>query len=200
MAVNKFIMRCFIVCLAIGATQSSFAGEFEFTPWVGQMYSSDLKSVNSGDELSVSSDAHLGFSIAWQDTPNGQGQVLINAVSHDFKSDVDNETYSMDIYYVHFNGIAQFRQQRYVTTVSLGLGGTYVDTTGGEDLYPSLTAAIGTRYEFSDNISLVTELRSYASLTDEDSKLFCNGDDCVAEYDSAIWVDTAISVGIAYKF
>ena len=164
------------------------------------MFSSDLTGADSGDDIPVTDDLHIGLAIAWQDTPNGQGQILINTVSHDYRSDLDNETYSLDIYYAHFSGVAQFRQQNYVTTVSLGAGGAYFDTDVGEELYPSLTAAIGTRYELSENVALVTELRAYATLTDDDDNVFCYQDTCGAAFDGAVWMDTAISVGVAYKF
>ncbi len=190
----------YLACALAISSSSSFATEFEITPFVGQMYSSDLLSSDGETTLSVDSGTNFGVGIAWQDSPNGQGQILLNSVSHDFKSDLDSNNYSIDIIYAHFNGIAQFRQQNYVTTVSLGLGGAYFDTNGGSELYPSATVAFGTRYEFSDELSLVTEIRGYASLVDEKDETFCSNDVCSGQFDEALWMDTSISVGIAYKF
>ncbi|MEW6981594.1 hypothetical protein AAD001_02960 [Colwelliaceae bacterium 6471] len=187
---------CFLVFIAA----PSFASDYELTPFIGQMFSSELIGAESGENISASNDMHVGLALAWQDTPNGQGQILINAVSHDFANEASGLNQSLDIYYAHFSGVAQFRQQNYVTTVSLGLGGAYFDANGGEELYPSLTAAFGTRYEIDTNLSLVTELRAYASLTDDKNGVFCQAEACSAQFDGAVWVDTAISVGVAYKF
>ena len=200
MKLTKRLITSVTPCLAFIFSLPVLAGDYEVTPMVGQMFSPDLASSDSSKTLSVSDDLHIGLAIAWQDTPNGQGQILINTVSHDFNSELDNQRHSLDIYYAHFSGVAQFRQQNYVTTVSLGAGGAYFDTGKEEEIYPSLTAAIGTRYEVADNIALVTELRAYASLTDEENSMFCQGDSCTAAFDGAVWVDTAISVGVAYKF
>ena len=186
--------------LALFISSSSFATEFEITPFFGQTYGSDIISSDGNTDISVDSATNFGIGIAWQDSPNGQGQILFNSVSHDFESDLDGETYAIDILYAHFNGIAQFRQQNYVTTVSIGLGGAYFDTSGGSELYPSATVAFGTRYEFSDGFSLITEIRSYASLVDEKDNGFCSGETCTAQFDDALWLDTSISVGIAFKF
>lgn len=200
MNVKKSFIQTLALTIALLGSLPANAGDYEITPMVGQMFSSDLEGITSGDATSVSDDSHIGFAFAWQDSPNGQGQILINSVSHDFESELDQQTHSLDIFYAHFSGVAQFRQQNYVTTVSIGLGGAYFDAEGGEDVYPSLTAAVGTRYEISNNIAIVTELRTYASLTDEDSDLFCKGDSCSAAFEGAVWIDTAISVGVAYKF
>ncbi|WDE06518.1 hypothetical protein SG34_006250 [Thalassomonas viridans] len=176
------------------------ANGFEITPFIGQMYSTDINGSDGSSELSVSDDPHLGFAFSWQATNQGQGQILINAVNHDFTSDLDQQEHSIDIIYAHFSGVAEFKQQSYSTTVALGVGGAFFDADNGSSLYPSITTAIGTRYEFSKNLSLVTELRLYASLTDEDDDILCQSDTCIASFDGALWLDSAISVGIAYRF
>ncbi|WP_440876461.1 hypothetical protein [Thalassotalea sp. PLHSN55] len=190
-----YIFAC--VCLPLSVAQVQAV---EITPYVGQMFSSDLRDGTSDTDLAVDSATSIGLGIAWQDTPRGQGQVLINYVSHDFENLAGDQEHSLDIIYAHFNGIAQFKQQNYVTTFSIGLGGAYMDSDLADDIYPSATIAIGTRYEFSNNMALVTELRTYATLVDEDEQLFCANDSCAAQFDEALWYDTSISIGIAYRF
>lgn len=178
----------------------TLASDFEITPFIGQMFASNVDSTIDGSKLSLDKGTNLGISFAWQDTPNGQGQVLLNFVSHDFNSPLDNQEHSLDIIYAHFSGIAQFRQQHYVTTFSLGLGGAYFDVDSENDLYPSLTAAIGTRYEFADNLALVTEIRGYMSLIKENEQLFCQDGLCSAKFNETLWTETTLSVGLAYSF
>ncbi len=186
--------------LLILTSHSTWSADLEITPYVGQTFAADLSGIDGESQISIDSATNIGLSFAWQDTPNGQGQVLINAVSHDFSNDLNDQDYSLDVIYAHFSGIAQFRQRHYVTTVSIGLGGSYFDADGGEELYPSLTAAMGTRYEFSQNLSLVTEIRGYASIIDENDDLFCKDDICSAQFDDTLWIETSVSVGVAYKF
>lgn len=176
------------------------AADFEISALFGQMYGSDLKGSNEETTISVDDGGNFSLAIAWQDSPNGQGQIMLNSVSHDFTSDLDEQGYSLDILYAHFNGVAQFRQQSYVTTVSLGLGGAYFDSDAGAEMYPSATLAVGTRYEFSTNLAFITELRGYASVVDENDGLFCQNDVCHAHFDDTLWIDANISIGIAYKF
>ena len=184
---------------SILCSSSTIAGEFEFTPMFGQMFSSDVQGVTSDDSLSVDNAAHIGLGIAWQESPNGQGQILINRVSHEFTSDFDGFEYDIDITYAHFNGVALFKQQNYITTFSIGLGGALIEGNT-EELYLSATAAIGTRYEISDNFAIVTELRGYATLVDDEDDLFCEDDVCVAHFEDSMFLESAISVGIAVKF
>jgi len=186
------LTSCLLLPLSISAN------EFEITPFFGQMYGSDLIAIDNETTISVDSATNYGIAVAWQESPNGQGQILLNVLSHDFTSEFGDD--SLDIIYAHFNGVAQFRQQSYVTTVSLGLGGAYFDAIGGQELYPSATIAFGTRYEFSENLSLITELRGYASLVDEKDNIFCKSENCSAQFDDTLWVDTTISIGFAYKF
>jgi len=124
----------------------------------------------------------------------------LNRVSYDFIG--ENQTNNkLDITYAHFNGIALYRQQNYVTTLSLGLGGTHFDAEqGSEELYPSASVTLGTRYEFTPQMALVTELRAYATLIDEDDALFCQQNMCSANFSDSLWIDSSIAVGIAIKF
>jgi len=196
---KRSICVLFNICIFTYSLTASSA-DWEITPFVGKIFSSDITNYDGESSLSLNDSANYGIAVAWQDSPNGQGQILINHASHDFDSALDTQNYSLDVVYAHFNGIAQFRQQGYVTTVSLGLGGAYFDTDFGEELYPSLTIAFGTRYEFSDNLAFVTEVRGYASVVEEDNDLFCDNDICVAQIDDALWIETTISVGLAYRF
>lgn len=189
------------VCIAVlSCSFSVTATDFEVTALFGKMYGSDLQSSDGQSDIAVDNSGNFGLAIAWQDSPNGQGQILLNKTSHDFNSELDNSTRSLDITYAHFNGVAQFRQQHYVTTVSLGLGGAYFESDNSEDLYPSASIAFGTRYEISNNIALVTELRGYASIVDEKDNTFCSGEICHAKFNDTLWIDSNISIGIAVKF
>ncbi|GLX79304.1 hypothetical protein tinsulaeT_26440 [Thalassotalea insulae] len=195
----KFLSKALIISV-LSCSYSSTAAEFEVQPFFGQMYSADLQSVVDGTELSVDNAMSYGIAFSWQDSPNGQGQLILNAVSHDFNSDLDGQEYSLDILYAHFNGVALFRQQNYVTTVSLGLGGAYFDSDMNQELYPSATLAIGTRYEFSDNLAFITELRGYASIIDNKDNNFCQDDICYATFNEGLWLETNLMIGVAVKF
>jgi hypothetical protein len=179
---------------------TSHARDIEITPFIGKMFSADLINSQNGTDLVVTDDKNYGLAIAWQDSPNGQGQILLNTVSHDFISSSDLQEHSFDITYLHFSGVTQLKQQNYVTTISLGIGATYFETDSKDEIYPSLTMAFGTRYELSKNIALVTELRGYASYIEEDNQLFCQETICHALLEDGLWLDGSISVGLAIKF
>lgn len=176
---------------------SSFA--VEVTPYLGNVFASDFVDASS-EELAVEKGNSVGLGIAWKDGPHGLGQVLIMSTSHEFDTNTGT-TGNMDVIYAHFNGIAQFKQSNYTTTVSIGLGGAYYDVENGkDDIFPSFTAALGTKYQLSQQFAFVTELRSYVTLTDEDNELFCQADNCLAEFEDSLWIETAISVGVTYSF
>jgi len=197
---SKKLVGILVSVLLFTSSFTAWSADWEITPFVGKMFSTDITNADGESSLSLNDSANYGIALAWQDSPNGQGQILFNYASHDFDSALDNQNYSLDVLYAHFNGVAQFRQHGYVTTVSLGLGGAYFDTDFGEELYPSLTVAFGTRYEFSDNIAFITEVRGYASVVEKDNDLFCRDDVCAAQIDDALWIETTISVGISYSF
>lgn len=199
MSISKPLKQSIALSILL-ATTSISAQEFEITPMFGQMFASDMKNTNDGSDLSVDSGSSFGIALAWQDTPNGQGQVLIQSVGHDFKSSVDENTYDLDILYAHFNGVAQFRQPNYISTVSLGFGGAVFDSINGEEVYPSATIAFGTRHEMANNFALITEIRGYATLVDESDDLFCQDEVCHSAFSDSLWLETSLSVGVSYKF
>lgn len=190
------IISIFLTLLAVDTCQ---ANEYEITPFLGFMYSTDIHDSDKSTDISVSDDFHLGLALAWQANKHGQGQILINIVSHDFRSEINDKSTSLNIVYAHFSGVAQFKQQNYMTTLSIGVGGAYFDADNGS-LYPSLTTALGTRYKIDNNFTIVTELRLYASLTDEEDDIFCQSDNCLASFDGALWFEGSISIGIIYPF
>lgn len=195
----------FICCIVISALTlllpfSTYAGGVEITPYVGQMISSDLISSQDGSDLAVDGASNYGLAIAWKDSPNGQGQILFNTVSHDFISSSDLQEHSFDVSYLHFSGITQLKRQNYVTTVSLGIGGTYIETDNKDEIYPSLTFALGTRHELSKSFAIITELRAYASYIEDDNQLFCQGTTCHALIEDSLWLEGSFSVGFAFKF
>lgn len=190
-----------ISATALLLTLATHARDLEITPFIGQMSSSDLSNnQDDGTDLIINGANNYGLAIAWQESPKGQGQILFNTVSHDFISTSDLQEHSFDVTYLHFSGVAQFKQRYYVTTVSLGLGGTYFNTDNKEEIYPSLTIAFGTRYELSKTFAIVTELRGYASYIEEDNQLFCEGTTCHALLENSMWLEGSISVGFAVKF
>jgi hypothetical protein len=198
MKVTSQLKTLALLC-TVFMSNTTIANQFEISVMLGQMYGSDLVAIDNSD-IDVDSGSNIAVGIAWQENVNGQGQILLNRVSHDFTGQ-NNENDTLDITYAHFNGVALFRQQNYVTTLSIGVGGAYFDADqGSEELYPSASVAFGTRYEFAENIALVTELRAYATLVDEDDLMFCQQDSCSANFDDSLWIDSSISVGIAFKF
>ncbi|NQZ21081.1 MAG: hypothetical protein HRT53_03410 [Colwellia sp.] len=196
----NFICAIVISNIAILLSSSAHASDIEITPYIGQIFSSELVNSVDATEVPVDDASYYGLAIAWQDSPNGQGQILINRASYDFISSSDLQEHSFDVTYAHFSGVAQFRQRNYVTTVSLGLGAAYFQTDNKDEIYPSLTIAIGTRYELSKNFAIVTELRGYASYIEEDNQLFCEGASCHALLEESMWLEGTVSVGLAFKF
>ncbi|MCW8866019.1 MAG: hypothetical protein OQK09_09075 [Colwellia sp.] len=181
-------------------SQFSTATEYEVMPIVGYTFSPKLNGGDNTTTLATTDEPNVGLAIAWQDSPTGQGQVLINYITRDFTDNISQSTHSFDTLYAHFSGVALFKERSYTTTFGIGIGATYFDSDFDNVVYPSLTASLGTRYEFSDNLALITELRAYATLTKDDETLFCENDNCLAHFDGAVWFDSQISIGLAYRF
>lgn len=177
-----------------------WANEMEVTTYLGKLFSDELINETSDASLNTTDDKNFGLAFSWQDTPTGQGQLLLNYSSHDYNSQIDNSLKSFDVLYGHFSGVALYRQQNYVTTVSIGLGGAHISADEGSDLYPSLTMAFGTKYEMTPEFSIVTELRAYGSLVDEESDVFCKSEQCSAAFSDSLWVESTVWLGVAYKF
>ncbi len=178
----------------------STATEFEIMATGGYTLSPELESGDNSSTLETTDELNFGLAFSWQDSPTGQGQVLVNYISRDFTDNISQSTSSFDTVYTHFNGVAFFKEKGYITTVGLGLGATYFESDFDAAIYPSFTASVGTRYKFSDNLAFITELRAYATLVKDNETLFCENDNCLAHFDSALWFDSQVSIGLAYSF
>jgi len=187
------------ICL-LSFSQYSTATKFEVMPLVGYTFSPELNNAENTTSIPTTDEQHLGLAFSWQESAKGQGQILVNYITRDFTNDVSQTIHSFDTIYTHFNGVAFFKEKSYTTTVGIGIGATYFDTEYDDAIYPSLTASLGTRYEFSDNLALITELRAYATIAKDDDTSFCHNDSCLAQFDGGIWVDAQASIGLAYRF
>ena len=200
----KFFSRSNKVLVALCCAQlfsiSAQAGDLEITSMLGYTFSPDLVSDDNAVDLATTNEPNVALAFSWKDTTAGQGQILVSYISRDFTDNIDQTTHSFDTLYAHFNGVAFFKERNYITTASMGVGGTYFKSDFDSAIYPSITFAVGTRYKFSDNLSLITELRAYATLTKEDESVFCQEDSCLAHFKSTLWFDGQASIGLAYSF
>jgi len=176
------------------------AGDLEITPMISYTFSPKLISGDNTEELSTTNEPNLALAFSWQDSTDGQGQVLLNYISRDFTDNIDQSNHSFDTLYAHFNGVAFFKERNYITTVGMGVGMTYFNSDFDSAIYPSITFAVGTRYELSDDLTFITELRAYATLTKDDESVFCQDGTCVAHIDGAVWFDSQVAIGLAYSF
>jgi len=200
----KFISPYNKIIVALCSTQllslSVQAGDLEITSMVGYNYSPKLTSDDNTVGLATTSEPNVALAFSWKDSTAGQGQILVNYIARDFTDNIDQSTHSFDTLYTHFNGVAFFKEKNYITTVGMGIGATYFKSDFDSAIYPSITVAFGTRYEFSDNLAFITELRAYATLTKDNDTIFCHDDICLAHFDDAIWLDTQVSIGLAFSF
>lgn len=193
---NKVLIT---LCCALFSL-SAQANDLEITPMFGYTFSPKLNSGDNTTELPTTDESNVGLAFSWQDSPAGQGQILINFISRDFTDDIDQSTHSFDTLYAHFNGVAFYKERNYITTFGIGIGATYFKSDFDSIVYPSLTIALGTRYKFSNNLAFITELRAYATLTKDDDSIFCQNGTCLANFDGAVWLDSQVSIGLAYSF
>lgn len=195
--VNKILCSLFMSLFFATGLQ---AAELEVTTFIGKTFSPDLLNDDYSAKISSSNEPNFAVAFAWQDSATGQGQILVNYISRDFTDTIDGSRHSFDTVYTHFSGVSHFKDREYITTVGLGVGATYFNSDFDSAFYPSLTFAVGTRYNYSNELVFITELRGYATLTDSDDTLFCKNGSCVAQFDRSVWFDTQVSIGLAYTF
>jgi len=200
----KFFFRSNKVLVALCCTQflsiNAQAGDLEITSMLGYTYSPELTSDDNTIDIPTTDESNVALAFSWKDSSAGQGQILINYISRDFIDNIDQSTHSFDTLYAHFNGVTFLKKRNYITTVGMGIGLAYFNSDFDSVVYPSITVAVGTRYEFSDNLTFITELRAYATLTKDNDTIFCQNGACLAQFDDSIWIDTQVSLGFAYSF
>lgn len=199
------VVSSFLFPLMISSSNLAHSTEFEITPMLGYTYSPDLVNAERSGDTSVSNNANFSLALAWQETSTqrkpsqGQGQVLINYVNRDF-TDSTGTSHDFDTLYTHFSGVTFIEEPSYITTFGVGVGAAHFNSDYDNATYFSLTTAIGTRHNISNNLSFITEVRAYATLVDEDEQLFCQSGTCFAYFNGSFWLDTNISLGVAYSF
>ena len=189
------------IFLSLVISTTTLAANLEITSLIGYTFSPKLNSIDNTTSIPTTDEPNIALGLSWKDSNAGQGQILINYIGRDFTDNIDQSIHSFDTVYAHFNGIGFFKERNYITTVGMGIGMAYFKSDYDSVFYPSISISLGTRYEFSKSLALITELRAYATLTKDDDTLFCqNESTCAAHFDSSIWIDSQISIGLAYSF
>jgi opacity protein-like surface antigen len=165
--------------------QPTFAAAptFEVTPFAGARFGGgfDVDNTTTGSTSSVDlgSGASFGVSMGLYRDSFGIYELLYSQQSTDLDSndpllrDVD-----LDVRYIHVGGTAFFPDEgarHWVPYLSLTLGATQLDPSGGYDSETKFSASIGggMRFPVSDRFAISLGIRGYMTVLDSDTQLFC---------------------------
>lgn len=159
------------------------AQTFEVTPLVGARFGGgfDVDNTTTGSTSSVDlgSGASFGVSMGLYRDSFGIYELLYSQQNTDLDSrDPLLRNVDLDIRYIHVGGTAFFPEEgaeHWVPYLSLTLGATQLDPSGGYDSETKFSASIGggMRFPVNDRFAVSLGIRGYMTVLDSDTRLFC---------------------------
>ena len=173
------------------------------TGYLGSRMNIDTENGYTNKEVDVSSELTQAIALGWSYAKNSEGELLFSSSKQNFSSEGD---FDLDVYvqYLHFGGRIFFKNSTpFSSSIGLGMGATYFNPSNDEyddDFAFSTSISGGLRYQLNEQFALRSDLRLYATLLDDDNKLFCSNSGCLLNVSDNMYVEAELLAGIEYKF
>jgi hypothetical protein len=193
-----------LVCLTLNVYSSKST---ELAIAAGKIAGNKFATHDLEQQISVQGEDIFQLSYSWPYSEQGtvgQGRIMYNQSTRRFVGAWNNSFDDRLITrYLHFGGVAFYRDGNQITTFDLGIGGLqFVSEQSGYDTInaPSIASGVAARYYLSDYFGVQVEGRVYASLVDAEDALFCQAESCQARFKNDFWLDSQVTLGIFWSF
>lgn len=203
----------FLICCLSCAT-SGFGQEqtydFEITPFGAYRVGGEFSEANGPLSIEVDESESFGLIINARHSPVTQWEILYSRQETNADTaglGVSDPTVDLNVEYLHAGGTYMWDGDTVRPYLAATLGGTRIDvTTPGydSDTFFSFSLGLGLKISPNSHLGLRLEARSFATLLDYSSDLFCQfgpmNNICAVRIDGTLMWQTEAIAGIVFRF
>ncbi|WP_028112007.1 outer membrane beta-barrel protein [Ferrimonas kyonanensis] len=199
------LMTLSVLCCAPASAQWFVA------PFGGYSFgASDFDLTNTEEEqdsgnLSIEESSHFGFMTGTMVDDTGSVYLYYSHQDTDLRSGGAftpqlRETLSVD--YLHLGGTRYYPQAQFNPYISASIGLTQLRPGGDLSNETKFSMGLGTglEYQISSRLSFFAEIRGFATFTDSEGGILCDGERCVWKIKSDMFWQGQTNLGLRLKF
>jgi hypothetical protein len=194
--------------LQVFAQEQSF--DFEITPFGAYRFGGEFEETDGNFSIDLDDGESFGLILNARHSPTTQWEILYSrqeTSSNTFGLGLSDPKLDMNIEYLHAGGTYLWDGDTVQPFLAATLGVSKVDiTTPGydSDSFFSFSLGLGFRVAPTNRLGLRLEARSYATLLDSNSNLFCEfgptNNICAVRIDGTLMWQVEALAGIVFRF
>jgi opacity protein-like surface antigen len=196
--------------LAVEAMADDHQFGYEITPFAGYRFGGEFQEDGGPDTVEVDDGGSFGLILNGPDSSETQWEILYSyqAAQADTTAVPGiGASNDLDIHYFQLGGTYQWDGRVARPFLSAGVGGTHVNPDAGaleSDTFWSFSIGTGLQFRPGERWGVRLEARAFATLTDSDSRLFCQsgieGGQCAFLIDGDVFWQVEAFAGLIFRF
>jgi len=211
---QKSIYRWLVVGAFLLNLPAAFAQEqsfnFEITPYGAYRFGGEFEYTSANSSIEIDDDSSYGLILNASHSPITQWEILYShqeTIADTLGLGLADPVLDIDIDYLHAGGTYLWDGDHVRPFLSATLGVTHVDiSTPGydSDSFYSFSIGLGLQVRPTDRLGLRLEARSFGTLLDTDTDLFCQfgpaNNICAVRIDGTVLWQLEAIAGIVFRF
>ena len=196
--------------VAVPAYAQDSSPKFELTPFAAYRGGGQFESKEGLVEFDLQESNAWGLILNGKVENNTQWEVLYSSQSTSVEATgeiPDEPDVSMDVEYLHVGGTYLFEGKRVRPFIAATIGASRFDPQPsgfGSETFVSGSFGGGWKISLAKNLALRIEARGYATLVDDDSRLFCESSDaggaCLLILEGTFLTQWETRAGLTFRF
>jgi hypothetical protein len=189
---QPLLLAVTLILTSLPATANESPGKFELTPFAAYRGGGDFEDLNGTVEA------------------NTQWEVLYasQSTSVDITGAIPDESaFDLDVEYLHVGGTYLFDGDRVRPFIAATIGASHFEPQPsgfGSETFVSGSIGGGWKISLGKTLALRVEARGYATLVDNDSRLFCESSDaggsCLLILEGSLFTQWETRAGLTFRF
>ena len=209
-AINKTVAVCLALLAAPAAQAQEGTYKFELTPFAGFATGGEFEDLASSTSLELDDSSSFGLILNIRESANTQWEILysLQATETDTTAlPISGSSLDLDVHYIQGGGTYLFDGDAARPFLAATIGAAHFEPgLSGVDSETFFAFSIGTGLQIwpNDRFGIRLEARSYGTLLDSDTDLFCQsgpaGLICAIHVDGTVFWQFQTMAGFIFRF
>ncbi|WP_025819426.1 outer membrane beta-barrel protein [Shewanella marina] len=208
----KRLINSGLLLTLMGSSSAALAQQYEdfyIVPYSGYSFATSKFELTNRDGVieraNLDESQHYGLQVGVNTPDPGNVYLLYSTQSTSLFNTVagsEGKLIDVDVDYLHLGGSLMFPQGRFEPFVTVSIGATHLrpDNNLSSETYFSMGFGLGANYHLFDHLALTADIRGMGTFVNNDSDIFCDGNQCQWHIRSDIFWQAQANLGIKITF
>ena len=207
---RPLLLAATLIFTSLPATAQEIPAKFELTPFAAYRGGGTFEEKDGSSEFELQESNAWGLILNGEVSANTQWEVMYSSQSTSVDtigSNPDEPAFDLDLEYLHLGGTYLFDGERVQPFIAATLGASrFSPQPSGfsSSTFVSGSLGGGWKINMAKHLALRIEMRGYASLVDDDNRLFCESSDtgsgCLLILEGSFFTQWEARAGLTFRF